>query len=408
MRSLAGRSAVITAAALTAVAGSATASALAAPATAAKAAVKWTKISTNTSLGIASAGLLRTADGRLHVVWPKNDGSSRFSLHYSTIGAKSKLLNTGVVVGKWTGISTYPRLLPGPNGGIRLIFTGGNGVGGSPLNTGAMYVAQAGQAGTTWKLVVGSMSQSTLVPLTDTSASAEASGTPVAAWPAGPNLDFHVSIDPKTPATSADSSVPLGKGAAVVGSAMARDKSGAIWAAWFNESGLASQGYYVKRLIPTAGIVRAPSSGGKNFANNQPLEAVALTARAGGGVYLAYCVPSKTIECTHVALWKAGAKKALSVPGSATGHASHVAIAAAPGGHLWLAWFDESANKIRVVETNASATKFGSVRTISAPAGFGLLYGLQAEASQGTLDLVALVLGSGAHSTPSWWDAQLK
>ena len=32
---------------------------------------KWTKISTDTGLAIASAGLFRTADGMLHVAWPR-------------------------------------------------------------------------------------------------------------------------------------------------------------------------------------------------------------------------------------------------------------------------------------------------------------------------------------------------
>jgi len=37
-----------------------------------------------------------------------------------------------------------------------------------------------------------------------------------------------------------------------------------------------------------------------------------------GGIYLAYCVPTKTLTCAHVALWRAGAAKAMQVPGSAS------------------------------------------------------------------------------------------
>ena len=44
--------------------------------------VEWTRISSNTGLGIASAGILRTADGRLHVAWARNDHANGFSLHY--------------------------------------------------------------------------------------------------------------------------------------------------------------------------------------------------------------------------------------------------------------------------------------------------------------------------------------
>ncbi len=84
---------------------------------------KWTKISTDTSLGIASAGLLRTADGMLHVAWPRNDTGS-FSLNYSTVGPNAKLEATGTIVKGWSGVSAYPRLVAGPSGGIRAVFTG--------------------------------------------------------------------------------------------------------------------------------------------------------------------------------------------------------------------------------------------------------------------------------------------
>jgi hypothetical protein len=267
------------------------------PPGAAAAAGKWTKISTNTGLGLASAGLLRTPDDKLHVVWARKDGLT-FSLHYSTVGAHAKLLATGAIVQKWTGVSFTPRLVAGPGGGIRLVFTGGNGQSGSPFNTGAMYTATSNAAGRSWTLVHGSLSQSKLVPLTDTAAATESNGTPVAAWSEGAlNLGYHVDVDPASPASSPDKSVAVNPGPAEA-PALARDRGGSIWAGWFTESGQSNQG-----------------SGGKSLANNHPLQVVAFAARAGGGLYLAYCVPTKTVPCAHVALWRAGAAKPRTVPG---------------------------------------------------------------------------------------------
>ena len=111
--------------------------------------------------------------------------------------------------------------------------------------------------------------------------------------------------------------------------------------------------------------------------------------------------------CAHIALWKVGAAKAITVPGSSSQHSSHVAIAAAPGGHLWVLWYDTSQNKIHVIRSNAAATKFGPGQTIAAPPSTSELDGLQAEGSQGPLDVVALVLQTTAGSTPSYWDIQL-
>jgi hypothetical protein len=370
---------------------------------------KWTKISTDTSLGIASAGLYRTADGLLHVAWARQDGSNSFSLNYSTVGPNAMLEGTGTIVKSWTGVSFYPRLVAGPSGGIRVVFTGGNGVSGSPYNLGAMYSATATSAGTTWKLVKGSMSHTTLVPATNTSATTQSSGTPVASWPGGSGVAFHVGTDPNTPATAPDGTVAVTSGSGtVVGTTLARETDGSVWVAWFTESFASDQGYWVDKITPTqAAKAEAPGSGGPSLANNQPLQSVAFAAGAKGGGYLAYCVPTASIPCAHIALWKVGAATATTVPGSTTQHAAHVAIAAAPGGHLWVLWYDTSQNKIHVIRSNAAVTKFGPGQTIAAPPSTSELDGLQAEGSQGPLDVVALVLQTTAGSTPSYWDIQL-
>ena len=413
MRRLAAHSCLITltilAGAGALVPGAAQAAKLARPARPAHvAAAKWTKISADTGLGIASAGLFRTSDGKLHVAWAEKDSGS-YSPHYSTVGAKAALLATGTIVQKWSGISAYPRLVAGPSGGIRLVFTGGNGVTGSPYNLSAMYSATSASAGAKWTLTPGSMSQSESVPLTDTSATTQSDGTPVASWPGGSGVAYHVGLDPNTPAAKPDQSVPVTEGAGfVIGTTLVRGSDGSVWVAWFTESGASDQGYWVARVLPSqATKVKAPGSGGASLSNNQPFQAVAFAARAGGGEYLAYCVPSTTIECAHIALWRAGAATAAMVPGSASQHATRVAIAAAPGGHLWVLWYDTSQNKIHVVRTNAAATTFGAVRTLAAPPSTAELDGLQAEGSQGPLDVMALVLQNTSGSTPSYWDTQI-
>src|SRR5215472_3084247 len=146
---------------------------------------KWTKISTDTGLGIASAGLYRTADGMLHVAWARHDTNS-YSLNYSTVGPNAKLAATGTILKGWNNVSFYPRLVAGPSGGIRLVFPGANGVSGSPYNLGTVYSATATSAGTTWKLVKGSMSHTTLVPLTNTSATTQSSAAAVSPSTWGP------------------------------------------------------------------------------------------------------------------------------------------------------------------------------------------------------------------------------
>jgi hypothetical protein len=113
------------------------------PGPAAVTAVNWIRISSNTKQAGDSAGLYRTADARLHVAWSGQDGPGSFSLHYSTLGAHAKVVATGTIVSKWASMAIYPRLVPGPAGGIRVVFPGADGKQGSPFNNSDMYSATA-------------------------------------------------------------------------------------------------------------------------------------------------------------------------------------------------------------------------------------------------------------------------
>lgn len=368
---------------------------------------KWTKISKNVALG-PSPGLFRTADGRLHVIWARQDGPGQFSLNYSTVGGATKLLATGTIVSHWTGISFDPRLVPGTHGGLQLIFTGGDGQNGSPYNTSAEYLARSNSAGKSWTLVPGSLSHSGLVTETDAAAAAEPNGTPVAAWSEFTSLAYHVGIDSSSPAKSPDQHLGIGAGGGLMNPTLIRTSTGAIVAGWFNNSGNASAGYWAARILPSKGAkIKAPNSGSKAQSNGQPFETVALVAHPGGGSYLAYCVPTKFLHCGHIALWRVGAAKAVTVPGSSSGTAGLVTLTAGHAGHLWIAWFDEGTSKIRVVRTNTAVTKFGLVRTISAPAPLADFQGLSGLGGSGPLDLIAFATLNHAGSTPAYFDTEL-
>jgi hypothetical protein len=371
----------------------------------------WTKISSDIGFGFASAGLFRTADGRLHVVWP-DDVKGIDSLHYSTVGGRAKLVNSGTIVSQWAAVSEFPRLVPAPHGifssGLRVIFDGANGKGGSPYNLGTFYSATASSAGTGWTLMPGSLSHSESPPLTDDAATSLFNGEPVTAWPAANTLTYHLGIDPAVPATAPDVQIPLGPSGAMLDPTMLTASGGTPWAAWFNSSGTSTMGYWADPIPSgTSGMRKAPGSGGKNLNNSQPLQPVAFASRSTGGEFLAYCVPTKIITCSHIALWPVGGKKAVTVPGSASGQDSKVALAPAPGGHMWVLWFDYKSNVIQAVRTSGAGLRFGAVLTIVPPPHFFSFQGLEAEGSKGPLDIVALETQKGAHSSPAFFAAQI-
>lgn len=376
----------------------------AAPAHPAKSTTKWTKISKGTGLGIAYAGLFRTADGRLHVIWPSHDNLV-FSLHYSTVGGQAKLLATGTIVHNWATVSSYLELVPAAKGGMDTFFTGSDNT--SPFNTGAMYIASSNSTGASWKLVNGSLSHSQGIPGTDTAATTLADGRPVAAWTLDTALGYHVGIDPNIPAKTPDQIYDihdsgLGKPTLI------RTKNGTVLAGWFDTTGDKNEGYWVAQIWPTRKPkIKAPNSGGHNQNNGQPLQPVALVARQGGGSYLAYCVPTHVLACGHIALWRVGAPRALTVPASSSNSAQLVAMSNGRGGHLWISWFNYQTNEIRVVRTNAAATGFGQVRTINPPLPVGPFSALAAEGSDGPLDLIALEQLNLQNASPTYFVTQI-
>jgi hypothetical protein len=380
---------------------------LAATGHAAKSGIKWTKISSNTGFGYASPGLLRTADGRLHVIWPSRSGLT-YSMHYSTVGGRAKLLATGIIEQHWAAVDEVPRLVPAKHGGMLLLMDGGNGVPSSPYNTGALYVAASNAGGRSWKLLPGSIAATGLVTLSDDAAATEPDGTPVAAWSEVSSLAYHVGIDPHSPATTPDQRLGIGTDGGLNYPTLIRTKSGTVMAGWFDTTRTAKEGYWVAQIWPSKGPkIKAPNSGGHNQNNGQPLQPVALVARQGGGDYLAYCVPTLHEVCSHVALWRVGSHRALRVPGSASTSSQLVAMSNGRGGHLWIAWFNYQTNKIRVVRTNAAATGFGQVRTINAPAPLFTFLTLSVEGSTGPLDVIALEQLNFQNATPAYFATQI-
>jgi hypothetical protein len=171
--------------------------------------------------------------------------------------------------------------------------------------------------------------------------------------------------------------------------------TGAVYVAWFQA--FEKQAYWVEQILPSQGApVEAPSSATHitPFENNQPDEPVALAARIGGGVYMAYCVANSREPCDHIDLWKVGSSRVMIVPGSRHVTGARLALAADTLGNMSVAWFSSAhgINVIHSVRTNPAVTAWGVVRSTSLPAHTSDVYNLQAEGSSARLDLLVTEL----------------
>jgi hypothetical protein len=346
----------------------------------------WTRLGT-TDNAADSFGALRTADGNLHLVWlAKHASDSTQSYGTSTVSVSGKLLATGTALSGWASLAPDPRLVP-DGSAIRLIFNGNTGPPTGCYARGEIFT-ETSTDGSSWSLVNGSLDSATVGTGNIAATVGSDRSTPVAVF-AGGHL-FHIGVDPNCPASSPDGTIPPTTGSAQSNPAAVTDTStGAVYAASYEA--FVKQGYYVAQILPTQGPgIEAPSSGTTAAQNNQPLEPVALAARIGGGVFMAYCVASSKEPCDHIDLWKVGSSKVMVVPGSRHVHAARVALGADTLGNMSVAWSDSTngVNVIHSVRTNPAVTAWGVVRTTSPPAHTSAVVDLQAEGSSARLDLL--------------------
>jgi hypothetical protein len=267
---------------------------------------------------------------------------------------------------------------------MRLVFVGNTGASGCYLD-GAVFTETSAD-GSTWNLVQGSLS-SHGAGVGNLAAAAESDGTTPVATFAGGNL-FHVGVDPSCPASSPDGTIAPTPGSFQSNPAIVTDPTtGAVSVAWY-QSG-PKQGYWVEQILPSQGAPQeAPGSAGTPGVNNQPTEPVAIAARVGGGVYMAYCSATSKQPCAHIDLWKLGSPTARVVPGSQNTTGPRVALTAGPLGKLSVAWYNEAKNVIHSVRTNPTATAWGIVRTTKPPPHSSGITGIQTQGSSGRLDVL--------------------
>jgi hypothetical protein len=337
----------------------------------------WTTISGAGISTIVEPGLHRTADGTLHVAIASSANNTN-SIDVAHISAGGALTGRSSAISGWATTTFDPDLVAGPGGGMRLVFGGlRTTVTGDAYNEGYSYIASSDASGSAWTLAPNTtpaVAASTGYASYGTGVTQLADGTLVTAFPLNSTIDYQVGSNPvqtfDVPACCAYDMSLVNDG-------------NVVYAAWYaNGTPAGTQGIFVRQLYPTLGPVLLAPGSVTNGSSVSSSQAVAMAARAGGGVYLAYPVGYPSAK--SVALWKVGDPKPKLV--KHTKDAEHVALSAGAGGRLWLA-FDGTGGSLHAVQTNASATKLSDVQTIKTPKG-STVYGVGIEGSTGRGDLV--------------------
>lgn len=344
----------------------------------------WSRVTDTNLSSIDETGLARTRDGVLHVVWPtKRPGVE--VLRQATIKPSGKVGAATTAVPNLRGLSN-PDLVLSPDGGLQLFYSAI-----VPAPPG-IRMSTAGATGTGW-------SDPAKVSFDDQGgepgATLDKGGTPIFAWSAGANTYFHVGTNPS------EKDVVIGPAplCCYYNPEVAVDQaSGNAFVAYFSLVAKRA-GIFVRQILPSLGPPRLAPRAVAPGGFIAPDHRTPLVARAGGGVYLAYC--SGYPSCTQVLLWRIGGAPRLIAKGP---DIEDVNLTRGPDGRLWVIWQDGTRRQFYAARTNKPATKVGAIVTVPPPPGTSAIWDVFGEGSLGPLDLLAHVSTRGSLAT---WHRQV-
>jgi hypothetical protein len=347
----------------------------------------WRQLSTVESSSIAEPHAVQNGAGAI-VIWPQEDSLSSDSIRARTISATGQPGGSiAPVVTGWDAVTNDPKIITTP-GGFMTVFSGiRSTTPGEPYDGPMAYAVSPNPS--SWSLGPGSLSQSTVAYASNGTGAVDDGGTPVVGFNGGSTdrVTLHRGIDAAVPAGSPDwTSSPIGLCCSYYAN-LARDReSGAIWTAWYsNASGAANAGVFTQRVwpLPLGARTKAPDSS-EGASASDPDQTIAMAGRIGGEVWAAYLVGYAPAE--QIALWRLGSNERLIIRANDPDAPS---LAAAPGGRLWLSWYDRGSKTVKAVRTNRAVTRFGRVQTFPIPGGSdGAVWTTTGVGGGGPLDLV--------------------
>jgi hypothetical protein len=353
---------------------------------------KWTPItagggqSSTRNLGVA-----RTADGVLHVVWPREAGA----VLHTGISPSGRVGAATQIVTGWAGVGDAAAAV-GASGEL-LAFWAGSRTTNTEDPLFGLNLATSTNGGTSWSVTPASIAKANFAHARTPSV-VIVNGVPIQTWYAVGEPLVHVGLDPNNQGVL---HAPPGTNQNIAAG------SGEVWIAWCNGlTPTAGLGVWAERIDPASGAaaspaVRMPGSftrfEGQDRHLCPPAARTALAARGGGGFFVA-AVTGYPTE-TDLIVWRIGSPRSVLVARSRDGLAEEVALAADPSGRIWIGWSDAPPGGRPVVyvrRSNRAATVWGATVAVTAPASYVDFTNLDLAAQAARLDVVAR-FGSGSN-----------
>jgi hypothetical protein len=344
----------------------------------------WTQV-TAAAVGSGTSkdiGLVRDANGVLHVIW--EDGS---------VAGSEKIIDTPIepdgTVGKPVTIAgnLYDATDPDATAtatGLDAFWNGYQGLPGSNLPTGTFWATHPLKGGS-WKLAGNVPPVNAGYYSSSDAATTGGDGVPWVAWTTVYTVDvLHLGHPEKQISSSA---------CCVYNAGLATDGvSGTSYVSYMSDRA-GHSGLFVQRLADTGGAASGaallPGSlvGGSVPAYN---ERIPITGRGKGkaGVYAAYLTGNPYPRV--VGLFKIGSKAPVKVASISTGFIDGDAVTAAPDGRLWVTWW-YGGSMLYTRVSGTTGTTFGKTVRVPVPAGTVTIWKVYTSAQNGRLDVLALM-----------------
>jgi hypothetical protein len=358
----------------------------------------WHRVTATGLENINEIGLVRGADGVLHVLWTAGATTGNYSVLDTPIAANGTASRT-VVIASHFDSAAYPDGTATP-GGVDAFWNGiQSGNPGTPEGT---YEATRPLRGGAWHVSPSVTPAANQYWYENLSAATGADGKPWVTFTTGGGIAVKHFGHPEY-LLNIRSCCQYYQGIGTDG------KSGQTWLTYFSNATGQTGTYYQPFTAsgrPAGGAKRAPGSATGGNAR-ETSERVTAVGRGHGrpGVYITYL--SGYPFARAVDLYRLGAKSAMAVVGlPALNNIGLSTLAADPQGRIWVTWAStiDGQAALYVRRSNAAVTAFSSTANVRLPAGTTNIWRVYVSAQSGRLDVLALLT---VHGAIAYWTTQV-
>jgi len=336
--------------------------------------VTFRQIATVNGTTAQAVAIVRSADGKLHLVFQTHSGNTLAGLAAISI-SPSGTVGPQVSASGWQ--AGQPGLVQLPNGTLEAIFGAI-----SPGNVSSVWGVTSSDGGASWSApanVKGGGQHEALAYGSDITAALSA-GTPVLTLPQGGALVIQRGLGSGSPNYQLTNPANGSTGDAEV----ATDAStGEVVAAWDSIAG--NPQLYMQGASPSIQAAVAVPGQSRNV--------LELAGRdAGAGVFGAYTADGK-----HVRLLRYGGGS-IAVGSLKTTSAKVLGVATGPDGRIWVMWGDDSGGGLGVTRSNMAVTRFEPLQHLKLNT--AVLYRVSGDGRLGPLDLLVDQVANKKGSIP--------